>query len=108
MRKSPSDAERKLWQLVRDRKIGGFKFRRQHPHAGYIVDYFCAQAMLAIEVDGYQHGEPESIRYDQVRTSVLGDTGIEVARFWAWQLLKWPNAVASTLLKLATQRARLL
>lgn len=61
MRAESTDAERKLWHILRDRKLGGFKFRRQHPVAGYIVDFFCLEAGVVVEADGGQHYNPAGL-----------------------------------------------
>src|SRR5207248_2831171 len=79
MRKSPTRGEDRLWSWLRDRSFSGYKFRRQHPMAGYILDFYCAELKLAIEVDGWHHSQ---ITYeeDYVRTLELKREGIEVVR----------------------------
>ncbi len=57
LRKNMTEAELRLWQCLRQRQIGGFKFRRQHPFNDHILDFVCLEAKLVIEVDGGQHGE---------------------------------------------------
>src|SRR5438874_1632896 len=73
MRRAPTQAEQRLWSLLRDRRLGGFKFRRQHPVGGYILDFFCESASTAIELDGTQHTTPEGIAYDERRTADLAN-----------------------------------
>ena len=102
MRRAPTDPERKIWHLLRDRRCGGFKFRRQVPMAGYILDYFCEQASLAVELDGEQHAEPDALAYDQRRTATLKDLGIHVLRFPDHEVLRDPEAVAKTVLRMIT------
>ena len=102
MRRAPTDPERKIWHLLRDRRCGGFKFRRQVPVAGYILDFFCEQASLAVELDGEQHAEPAAIAYDQRRTATLKDLGIHVLRFPDHEVLRDPEAVAKTVLRMIT------
>jgi adenine-specific DNA-methyltransferase len=97
MRASATDAEQKLWSILRDRKLGGFKFRRQHPVAGYIADFFCMDALLVVESDGGQHYDPEGLAYDGRRTKVLEERGIRVLRFQDCDVLKHPDAVARTI-----------
>ena len=82
MRKSSTDAEAKLWSILRDRSLAGFKFRRQHPVAGYILDFYCVRKRLAIELDGGQHADSDAITYDQRRTNRLNEVGVRVLRFW--------------------------
>src|ERR1041384_6086015 len=57
MRKEPTDAEKRMWRLLRDRQLGQFKFRRQYPVSGYIIDFFCARCRLGVELDGGQHND---------------------------------------------------
>ena len=64
MRKEPSRAERKLWKVLRDRRLEGFKFRRQHPIDRYIADFACIREKLIVEVDGLSHDVPDQIEYD--------------------------------------------
>ena len=104
MRAESTDAEQKLWSILRDRKLGGFKFRRQHPIAGYIVDFFCMEANLAVESDGGQHYDPEGLEYDARRTRTLAGLGVRVMRFQDHEVLKHPDAVARTIFNTLTER----
>jgi very-short-patch-repair endonuclease len=79
LRVDATDAERKLWQVLRRRELAGWKFRRQRPIDQYIVDFACIEAVLVVEVDGGQHAENAA---DQVRTRRLEALGWEVLRFW--------------------------
>lgn len=81
MRKSPTDAEAVLWNELKDRKFNGYKFRRQHPFEGFILDFYCEELHLAIEVDGAHHLTKEEKTYDQLRTEYLNEFGISVLRF---------------------------
>jgi very-short-patch-repair endonuclease len=72
-----------LWSLLRGRRFAGFKFRRQHPCGPFILDFFCAQSRLAIELDGGQHLESEAEAYDARRSRYLTKRGITVLRFGA-------------------------
>jgi very-short-patch-repair endonuclease len=102
MRHTPTEAELKLWSLLRDRRLGGFKFRRQHPVGGYILDFFCEATTTAVELDGSQHTTPEGIAYDQKRTADLANLRIRVLRFSDHETLKDPIAVARTILRILT------
>jgi very-short-patch-repair endonuclease len=82
LRQEQTDAEVLLWFLLRGRRFCGFKFRRQYPLGGYILDFYCHSARLAIELDGGGHNTEEQRRYDQERTKVLEGAGIRVVRFW--------------------------
>jgi very-short-patch-repair endonuclease len=79
MRRDPARAEQKLWRLLRDRQLGGYKFRRQHTTAPFIADFFCAELNLIIELDGDSHGDREA--YDAQRTHHLERHGFQIIRF---------------------------
>lgn len=81
MRKEPTEAEEKLWQVVRNRKLAGFKFRRQHPFEGFILDFYFDEARLGVEVDGKIHQLAEQLQYDRQREAYLNELGIEIMRF---------------------------
>jgi very-short-patch-repair endonuclease len=82
LRRQQTDVETLLWYLLRGRRFCGFKFRRQYPVAGYIVDFYCHEAGLAVELDGGGHAENEQRIYDEERTKVLEAAGLRVLRFW--------------------------
>jgi very-short-patch-repair endonuclease len=103
MRREQTDAEKKIWQRLRDRRCGGFKFRRQVPVAGYIIDFLCERASLAIELDGEQHSEPAAVEYDRRRTEMLKERGIRVIRFTDHEVLRDPDAIARTILRVLTE-----
>jgi very-short-patch-repair endonuclease len=86
-RRVMTDAERRLWRHLRGRQLEGYKFRRQHPCGKYVLDFFCNEAMLAIELDGSQHGDPERAKRDEQRTKWLERQGIRVVRVWNYDLL---------------------
>jgi len=81
LRRSMTKAEKILWKYLRNRQIIGCRFRRQHPVYEFIVDFFCYEAMLAIEVDGEVHYDASQMEHDIERTRVLNQLGIEVVRF---------------------------
>ncbi len=93
MRHEGTDAEAKLWWLLRDRHLAGFKFRRQTPIGGYILDFYCHEAKLGIELDGGQHSEAERAQYDEGRTEALGKLGIRILRFWDNDMLECPDVL---------------
>ncbi|OIR16066.1 ATP-dependent RNA helicase HrpB [mine drainage metagenome] len=82
LRKNATDAEQLLWNLLRDRQLVNFKFRRQHPLGSYILDFYCHEAKLAIELDGGQHAEGVQRQHDEKRSAWLKEQGITVLRFW--------------------------
>jgi very-short-patch-repair endonuclease len=80
MRRSATEAERLIWNAVRSRRLGGFKFRRQVWIGSYIADFLCPEARLVIELDGSQHGEAAD--YDTRRDASLAEAGYRTLRFW--------------------------
>jgi very-short-patch-repair endonuclease len=80
LRKNQTDAERLLWQKLRNRQLLNVKFRRQFPIEPYIADFVCLEPKLIIELDGSQHFD--QISYDNKRTDFLKQRGFEVLRFW--------------------------
>ena len=87
LRRNQTKEEKQLWQALRGRQFAGFKFRRQHLAVGHILDFYCADANLAVELDGFLHGSPEQVEKDEIRSKRLAEQGIEVLRFWnhQWQ-----------------------
>ena len=79
--------EARLWRFVRAWRLRGLKFRRQHPVGPYILDFYCAAARLAVEVDGQGHNDPDQMRHDARRTVWLGLRGIAVYRVAARTVL---------------------
>ena len=96
MRCRDTEAEARLWQALRDRRLGGWKWRRQVPIAPYIVDFLCLDANLAIELDGGQHAE--QVAYDQRRTAYLEKGGLRVLRFWNSEVLTNRDGVCLSIL----------
>src|SRR3989442_7941169 len=91
LRRDETDAERRLWMRLRDRQLNGLKFRRQQPIGRYIVDFFCAEYRLVIELDGGHHAD--QIQADQRRTEFLTKAGYRVLRFWDNEVLTSIDAV---------------
>ena len=85
MRHSPTDAEALLWRHLRAGRHSGFKFKRQQPIGGFIVDFVCFSMKLVIEVDGGQHVDAQPA--DALRTQWLEAQGFEVLRFWNHDVL---------------------
>ena len=81
LRRGSTDAEVVLWKHLRARQLESFKFRRQHPFGPFILDFYCAEARLAVELDGGQHFEPAAQIYDERRSTFLRRRGIRVLRF---------------------------
>jgi very-short-patch-repair endonuclease len=86
LRRSMTDAEQAIWYRLRNRALGGHRFRRQHDIGPYIADFVCKEAMLVLEIDGGQHGD--QLHYDMHRTAYLQSQGYRVLRFWDNDVLK--------------------
>jgi very-short-patch-repair endonuclease len=97
LRATMTDAEAKLWYHLRNRQLLGLKFVRQQPVGPYIADFACREADLIIELDGGQHGEPDSIAYDERRTTVLAEHGCDVIRFWNSDVFENIDGVLETI-----------
>lgn len=82
LRQSSTKAEKILWEYLRNRKLDGLKFRRQHPIDKFIADFYCHEKKLVVELDGAVHDEKMNPQYDQTRTYELAGSGIRVIRFW--------------------------
>ena len=91
LRKAQTDAERRLWRLLRSRSVAGCKFRRQHPVGPYVCDFVCIERQLVIEVDGAQHAV--QIEEDEARSAYLESKGYTVVRFWNHEVLTQTEAV---------------
>lgn len=103
MRGRMTDAEALLWMLLRNRRIAGSKFRRQHPVGRYILDFYCVEKQLGVELDGGQHGEV--VAYDQRRDDWLRAQGIQVLRFWNNQMLAETEAVMEEIYRRVVEKA---
>lgn len=82
LRGNMTDAEQILWRSLRGKQLGGFRFRRQHPVERFVLDFYCCDAKLAVELDGGQHNEPAGQAHDEARTALLEKREIQVIRFW--------------------------
>ncbi|MGH9441565.1 MAG: endonuclease domain-containing protein, partial [Thermoanaerobaculia bacterium] len=92
-RKHSTEAERVLWRELRSRRFRVLKFRRQQRVGPYILDFYCYDRKLAIEVDGGGHANPETRGYDVARAVFLSGAGIRIVRFWNNDVLKSLDSV---------------
>ena len=79
-RQSQTEAEKELWRLIRNKKINGLQFRRQHPLGNYIADFYCHEKRLVIELDGEIHDTNEQAKRDNERTILMNRSNITVIR----------------------------
>ena len=96
LRRDQTEAERHLWQFLRDRRLHGFKFRRQHRIGWYFADFVCTDHGLVVELDGSQH--LDRVDADAVRTRVLAAMGYRVVRFWNDDVFLRTGAVLDAIL----------
>jgi very-short-patch-repair endonuclease len=94
MRAHPTEAEKRLWSLLRGQRLSGFKFRRQQVIVPYIVDFVCLEQRLIIEADGSQHADCKD---DVRRDAFLRAQGFRILRYWNNQILSESEAVAAAL-----------
>ena len=94
LRHKQTDAERKLWSILRSRQFESSKFRRQEPIGKYIVDFVSLERELIIEVDGGQHNQQSEMENDETRTKWLERKGFRVIRFWNNDVLQNIDGVA--------------
>ena len=105
LRQRATWAETLLWRWLRDRRFAGYKFRRQSPAAGYILDFYCEEARLCIELDGSRHGFPEAQRHDEDRDRKLAELGVKTLRFWNSRLRREGQSIRDTIFRELQSRA---
>jgi very-short-patch-repair endonuclease len=98
MRKQPSAAERAVWEIVRDNRLG-FKFRRQRPISRYVADFACMDAKIIVEIDGNSHDVADQVQYDVERTQILKGLGWRVLRLRDALVLSDPGVAAELIVE---------
>ena len=99
LRRNQTEAERKLWAILKNRQLGGVKFRRQFSVGKYILDFYCPEHKLGIEADGGQHYKEEDKRKDEIRTKELCKQDIEILRFSDLDILNNADGVSELIQK---------
>ena len=99
LRRRQTPAEVHLWRLLRNRRLWGFKFRRQEPAGPFVLDFYCPEARLAVELDGGGHNEPYQRARDRRRSLALSGLGIRVVRFWNDEVLDKPDDVVQEIVR---------
>lgn len=92
MRQNQTPQEEIIWQSLKAGRFG-YKFKRQHSVGGYILDFYCAQKKLAIEIDGGIHNKKEAKEYDKIRDDFLNNLGIKILRIWNSEIEENLNSV---------------
>jgi very-short-patch-repair endonuclease len=100
MRRFPTPMESLLWHALRDRQLGGLKFRRQIVMGHYIADFYCASARLVVELDGITHVESDR---DQRRDAWMQSQGVRVLRFWNNEVMGNLSGVLECILEAAAR-----
>jgi len=101
LRANSTEAERCLWYYLRDRRLSGYRFRRQTPIGRFVVDFVCVRARLIVELDGGQHAD--QLLEDLERTQSLARSGYRVIRFWNHEVLLRIEAVLESILEALIQ-----
>ena len=97
MRHTATDAEQLMWKILRAKHLMNLKFRRQHVIAPYILDFYCHEIGLVIELDGGQHETDDAIEYDAERTKFLEALDLKVVRYWNHEVLYQTESVLENL-----------
>ncbi|MGH7976527.1 MAG: endonuclease domain-containing protein [Limisphaerales bacterium] len=105
LRRKETWAEKLMWRWLRDRRFSGYKFRRQHPEGVYDLDFYCEEASLAVELDGFGHGHPDQQKHDAEREKFLASQGIKVLRFWNSHLRRNAQSIRDTIFRELQKRA---
>lgn len=101
LRKNQTEAEKILWEKVRNRKLSDLKFYRQYSIGPYILDFFCPKTRVGIELDGEQHKEAKE--YDKEREFFLEKAGVHIIRFWNQEII---NNLEGVLKNITNSNAR--
>jgi very-short-patch-repair endonuclease len=108
LRQEMTPAEKALWALLRNRKLWGWKFRRQWAISIYIADFYCHEIRLVVELDGEVHDDSRQAAHDENRDLYLRFLGHEVLRFTNRQVFEEPDSVLNRIAEVAAERSRLL
>ena len=99
LRRDQTEAEKKLWSILRNRQLAGVKFRRQFPIGDYILDFYAPEYNLCIEADGGQHHESKGKQRDEIRERELSKSGVKILRFNDHDVLNNTEGVYDSILK---------
>ena len=99
LRKNQTTAEKIIWQKLRSRQLAGFKFRRQHNIGRFIVDFYCDEIKLIIEIDGDVHAYKQREKYDKERQKILESKGSKIARYTNYEVFNNLDGVLEDILR---------
>ena len=106
LRNNSTAAEATLWKMLKKRQVGGYKFRRQHSIGKYIVDFFCYELMLAIELDGEVHADLNGIARDMERDEQLNKLGITVLRYENRWVYEYSEVIKQDIIEFGEKRSK--
>ncbi len=106
LRNNSTSAEATLWKLLKKSQVGGYKFRRQHSIGNFIVDFFCYELMLAIELDGEIHADLQNIAGDIERDEQLEKEGITVLRYENRWVFEYPEVIIQDILDIGKNKSK--
>lgn len=103
LRKTQTESEAFLWELLRNKQINDLKFRRQHPIGNYIADFYCAEKNLVIELDGSIHNKKEKKESDKERDAIMKNHNINVIRFTNNDVFQKTEEVIQTIIDISNE-----
>lgn len=105
LRRAQTGTEAKLWRVLRNRQLNGWKFRRQCPIDRYVADFVCVEANLVVEVDGATHSTEEELAWDRQRTGTIENCGFAILRLTNAEILENLDGVRETILAAMERRS---
>ena len=102
LRQVETETEKILWESLRGKRLNGLKFRRQHPYEHYVLDFFCVEHQLAVELDGSVHDVLDQAAYDEERTNFLNEHGLHIIRFRNEEVKKNLSDVLQKIIEITT------
>lgn len=104
LRRNQTTSEKVLWEKLRKNQVNGHRFKRQHPIAYFVADFYCHNAKLVIELDGKYHDRTQRQLYDEERTRILNEFGLKILRFTDQQVFEDVEKVLSEIRKYLPSR----
>ena len=104
LRNNLTPAEITLWGYLKNGQVGGYKFRRQHGLGQYVMDFYCPELKLCVELDGEVHDSKQAFNHDEERTAFLQENGISVLRFENYIVREDIQAIINAILLFAEER----
>lgn len=102
LRQVETETEKILWEFLRGKRLNGLKFRRQHPYEHYVLDFFCVEHQLVVELDGSVHDVLDQAAYDEERTNFLNEHGLHIIRFRNEDVKKNLSSVLQKIIEITT------